>query len=263
MPDLAYRSLVKRSRGFLQTPRYLAARGGVIVESRFDPLGFHPALCDDLGLTLPAALSRASDRRRAEFIAGRALACLAQAALGIVPRPVAFGADRAPVWPAGLSGSISHAGDHCACFVLPADLGTAGIDLEEMAEGCALQAILDLAMTSEEVAIIGACPDLRIAATLCFSAKEAAFKALYPKVCRFIAHRCAVLDAPPRAGRLRLRLTERLHRDLPEGHAIDLRYETRPGSVLTWTVLPGRGERSPDLTENAEICRDERASAPS
>ncbi len=54
------------------------------------------------------AIARAIPARRREFAAGRHAARQAMAALGAPLRPLPGGQNRAPRWPAGLTGAISH-----------------------------------------------------------------------------------------------------------------------------------------------------------
>lgn len=55
------------------------------------------------------AIAGAVPHRLAEFSAGRQAARAALAALGHAPIALPMGPDRAPLWPAGIAGSISHA----------------------------------------------------------------------------------------------------------------------------------------------------------
>ncbi len=96
----------------------------------YDPQG-------DLPLPLPeeaACLSpNAVSKRRREFAAGRAAARAAMADLGLPPCAIPVGPKRAPVWPTGVTGSITHTRS-CAAAVaaLPGeDLRALGIDVEE------------------------------------------------------------------------------------------------------------------------------------
>lgn len=127
------------------------------------------------------SLHNAVPRRLAEFHAGRAAARGAMAELGHPSRPVLVGADRAPVWPDGLTGSISHTAHACVAAVgLRRDWAGIGVDLEDatpldpllVAEVC----------TRAERIWLGAQPSAErgLMAKLIFSAKEAAYKAQYP-----------------------------------------------------------------------------------
>ncbi len=72
-------------------------------------------------LTLDAqeakAISQASVKRQREFAAGRWLARAALRRLGFSDAPLLIGPDRAPVWPTGAVGSISHTDDYCVAVV--------------------------------------------------------------------------------------------------------------------------------------------------
>ena len=58
-----------------------------------------------------AAVVGAVPKRRAEFRAGRSAARRCLSELGLPPVALPMGADRAPVWPDGIAGSIAHAAD--------------------------------------------------------------------------------------------------------------------------------------------------------
>lgn len=78
------------------------------------------------------AVARAVVRRQREFAAGRAAAREAMRRIGLQPCAVPSGPDRAPVWPPGLTGSISHTRQICVAVVAPTrEVGTIGIDVED------------------------------------------------------------------------------------------------------------------------------------
>lgn len=111
------------------------------------------------------AIAAAVPGRQAEFSAGRAAARMAMGANAAVP----MGPDRAPVWPPGIVGSISHAGGWALAVV---GAGPIGADLE-----------LDEDLPDEvcETVLLPAERGLdRRRARLVFSAKECAYKAQYP-----------------------------------------------------------------------------------
>ncbi|EYD72071.1 4'-phosphopantetheinyl transferase family protein [Limimaricola hongkongensis] len=122
-----------------------------------------------------AAMTRARPARRAGFAAGRAAARAAMRRLGHAPMAVPMGADRAPVWPEGLCGSISH-DDALAVAALCRGGPEIGIDIEPALpiEPGLWPEIAD----AEELAATGLAPGL--AARLVFCVKEAAFKAQFP-----------------------------------------------------------------------------------
>src|SRR5215469_16812348 len=66
-----------------------------------------------------AIVARAVEKRRAEFATGRACAHAALDAWGAPDAPLLPGPDRAPLWPDGFVGSISHARGACAAVAAP------------------------------------------------------------------------------------------------------------------------------------------------
>lgn len=89
-----------------------------------DPHSLHPEEWD--------LIARAVPRRQREFAAGRAAAREAMVRIGFRQCPVPSAADRAPIWPAGLVGSISHTRQICIAVVGRAEeVGGIGIDVEE------------------------------------------------------------------------------------------------------------------------------------
>ncbi len=136
------------------------------------------------GAPLPAeaaAVAGAVERRRLEFAAGRAAARRAIAALGRPPCAVPAAADRAPVWPEGLVGSISHTADACLAAVAETcRFAALGLDLEPAA---ALEPALwpEICTDAERLWLVRQAATQRgLLARLIFSAKEAAYKAQYP-----------------------------------------------------------------------------------
>lgn len=136
------------------------------------------------GELLPAerpAVARAVESRRREFLAGRLAARRAMAELGLPAAAIPLGPDRAPVWPEGVVGSISHTGTACLAVVARAGtLRSVGIDLETDEP---LPPELEAAICRpEEIAWLAAQPPAERGrlAKLIFSAKEAAYKCQYP-----------------------------------------------------------------------------------
>ena len=78
-----------------------------------------------------AQISQAVEKRRMEFAAGRVAARQALAKLGVASQPILIGMRRAPEWPAGVTGSISHSTKLCTVAVgRTADVTALGIDTE-------------------------------------------------------------------------------------------------------------------------------------
>lgn len=123
-----------------------------------------------------AHLVSARPRRKTEFAAGRAAARKAMASLNLAACPILADTDRAPIWPMGIQGSISHTSSLCAAVVGPAPLFL-GLDIEDDTD--LASDLFETICSKAELARIAG-PDQPRLAKLIFSAKEAAYKAQYP-----------------------------------------------------------------------------------
>jgi len=112
-------------------------------------------------------------QRLAEFAAGRAAARRAMAALGVPKAAIPMGEDRAPIWPQGVVGSISHCAGACMAVAgRQSDFAGIGLDLEP-AEPLARDLWPTILRPDEAAAD-------EMEALWIFVAKEAAYKAQYP-----------------------------------------------------------------------------------
>ena len=135
-------------------------------------------------------MPRAGEGRRREYVAGRVAAHRAMEKLGLSPRPVLANRSRAPSWPRGLVGSLSHNSAACVAVVARAtQVRSLGIDIED--DSPLEPDLTRTVCTLEERAWLAAQPEARrgLFAKLIFSAKEAVYKAQYP-----VTHR--LLDFP-------------------------------------------------------------------
>ncbi|MEY5039221.1 MAG: hypothetical protein RL472_2327 [Pseudomonadota bacterium] len=141
----------------------------------------HLGALGPLTLALPADLLGAVPKRRSEFLAGRACAALALRQAGQaedVPRQ-----GRAPVWPTGVAGSITHSRDR-AIAAVSTHYGALGLDCEALvAPDRALQLAAAIFSEVESRHRPEALPFASFF-TLVFSAKEALYKALSARLSR-------------------------------------------------------------------------------
>lgn len=144
----------------------------------------------DAALLLPAEarrLGQAVPKRVREFAAGRSCARRALAEFGIVDFPLEAAADRRPIWPRGMVGSITHTAGFCAAVV--ADLTRAsslGIDSEAVCD--VKEEIWPSICLPIEIDWVHSLPpaEQAAAAALIFSAKEAFYKCQYPVTHEFL-----------------------------------------------------------------------------
>lgn len=142
------------------------------------------------------AIARAVPKRCAEFASGRIYARAALRALGVPDQPIPRAADRQPLWPNGVVGTITHSNTVAAAMVSSARtyLGL-GLDLEDAAP---LSSDLYRAIAHpSEQGTFGV--PVRTAAgpvdrgKLIFAIKETVFKATYPATGQFIDFQAATV----------------------------------------------------------------------
>jgi enterobactin synthetase component D len=183
---------------------------------------------------------RSVEKRRREFRMGRAAAHRALDLLGIEERfAILRGAAGEPLWPAGVVGSITHAGDYAIAAAAPGGAASGiGIDLERIPE--ALQHDLSGHIASpEEAAWIKQEPLGVVSRTIVlFSAKEALFKALYPICGRYIGFKEVSLSALPHAMAFKAALKFDADPEFRRGGGLTVGYRTQPGYVLAFVALP-------------------------
>jgi 4'-phosphopantetheinyl transferase EntD len=120
------------------------------------------------------SIGTALPKRALEFAAGRTAARMAMAALNLPAAAIPHGPDRAPIWPQGLHGSLSHSATACLAALTRAP-ALIGIDLEPATplHPDLWQTVL---LPSEHSTLS---PNPTLTAKLIFTAKEAAYKAQY------------------------------------------------------------------------------------
>ena len=154
-----------------------------------DAVVLETARGDDPETVLPAAeaeaVARAVDSRRAEFATARRCARAALARLGRPAEAVPVGERRAPVWPDGVVGSITHcAGFRAAAVAHRADVRGLGLDAEPHAP--LPPGVLDAVSEPAERAGLAAAGDGVHADRLLFCAKESVYKAWFPLTGTFL-----------------------------------------------------------------------------
>ncbi|HBI6864597.1 TPA: enterobactin synthase subunit EntD [Enterobacter cloacae] len=142
----------------------------------FDPTTFTDA--DLLWLPHHARLADAGRKRKAEHLAGRIAAAHA-----LPDHPVpGIGPSGEPLWPQGISGSITHSGTR-AMAVVALHPALIGIDCETILPDNEAREIKDgIIDAQEEIVLARSGYPFALALTLAFSAKESLFKALFPRV---------------------------------------------------------------------------------
>lgn len=182
-------------------------------------------------------ISHCADKRIRDFTRGRACAHRGLSELGIRDFSLLAGEKREPVWPPGVTGSITHtAGFAAAVVARRADVAALGIDCEIIES--VDEELWERICTPAEQARLARLPlvERRRQAALIFAAKEAFYK------CQFSASREWVgfedvsiepLDWPASAGSLRV--VPRVPLPVPDGWVASLvgRFQFRERWVVT------------------------------
>jgi len=133
----------------------------------------HPDEWEDIASAVP--------NRQKEFAAGRELARALSDQLGLPPAPLRRAEDRAPLWPADRTGSLSHCNTLCVAAVGKRNaVQSVGVDVETI--GRVEEKLWPTLFTEKEADYFSSLAQDTVAleTTLFFSAKEAFYKCQYP-----------------------------------------------------------------------------------
>lgn len=132
------------------------------------------------------AVAGAAQTRIEQFTAGRLCSRIALSRLGVaVATPIPRGEDRAPIWPKGFVGSITHTDSWCAAAVARAeDFRSIGIDLEPATP--LRESLWRRICTAKERDWLHDLPEAGLTGKVLFSAKESVYKCQYPLTTKFL-----------------------------------------------------------------------------
>ena len=196
---------------------------------------------DFAGGLLPAEAAGLSDRavegRRREYTAGRVCARRALRRLGIHGHPVPTAGNRAPIWPQGTTGSITHTAGYCAAAVaLEPGVRAVGIDAESRT---ILPADVRRAIClPQELAWCAERPDEDWWPAVYFSAKEVVYKLWSPIVGTWLDFHDAHLTIDVTAGTFEARIgAARLAKTPGAPDRFEGRFHVTPGLVRSAAVV--------------------------
>lgn len=206
---------------------------------RFDVDAFHPDMFSAASMARPDRIARSVHKRQAEYFFGRLAARAAMVMRFHEPCDVPIGEQREPIWPDGMTGSISHVEGLAAATVVPRDVVSGvGIDIEVVVNSEEMkEAIAATAIDDQEFAYLktlqGDHFDMHWLLTLAFSAKEALFKGAFGAVGRYFDFSAARLHAIDiQRGVLELVLRETLSGEFQESRICQIGYRVLPDDVL-------------------------------
>lgn len=192
-----------------------------------------------------ALVERAVERRRREFAIGRQCARRALARLGVIGFPLLVGPDRAPLWPAGLVGSITHthagpAGFCGAAVAARSDVAALGIDAEGVDP--LSPALWDFVLTDAEKRRLDEKPKAGHLAKLAFVAKEATLKAVLPTAGQPLDFRDIQVDVAPAEDGFVAEVVAQVEKLPPWMRCCAGRFARHDRIILAAVVVPNRIE---------------------
>jgi len=183
-------------------------------------------------------VQRCVDKRRREFTAGRNCARRALQQLGLDASAILVGSGRAPQFPAGVSGSITHTVNYCAAAAICSDGSLSlGIDAEsDRSRDDETWPLVVSASERTQIAVLN-CQKAHCWERLFFSAKEAFYKATFPRHLQFIDFRDVVVEVQPQDEVFALRIITPAISALVGRQTFIGRYRFEAGLVLTAIVI--------------------------
>nr|WP_314876258.1 4'-phosphopantetheinyl transferase superfamily protein [uncultured Pseudomonas sp.] len=207
--------------------------GAVLVSCAFDPARLAPDDFQRAGIEPGASLQRAVAKRQAEYLAGRVCARAALQQLDGRDYVPATHADRSPIWPSGIRGSITHGKGWAAAVV--ADVASCrgiGLDQEALLDEARAERLAEEILTPAELQRLDR-SQLALSVTLTFSLKESLFKTLYPLTLQRFYFEHAELLEWSADGMARLRLLTDLSPEWRHGAELNGQFCVNHGQLLS------------------------------
>lgn len=187
----------------------------------------------------PANIQRSVAKRQAEYLAGRLCARAALLASGAGTYVPGTDDERAPIWPPGFCGSITHGDGWAAAIVARSSQWRGlGLDVESRLETQRAQRLAAEILTPSELTRLDP-EQLALQVTLTFSLKESLFKALYPLVRTRFYFEHAELVSWSAGGHARLRLLTDLSEEWHHGKEIVGQFSLFDDRLLSLVAIPG------------------------
>lgn len=190
-------------------------------------------------ISAPVHIQRSVLKRQCEYFHGRLAARYALLASGLNETDVGCNAQRAPIFPAAVVGSISHTHSIAIAAVMPAPQWNGlGVDIEQCIAEKDLADIAPIFLDAEETVLRSAPLSHAMAATLVFSAKESFYKAVSRhcgRVLEFSALRLHAIDS--RNSRLHFIVTEHLCVQWPAYSLLSVDYRLIDARTVCTTFL--------------------------
>ncbi|MCX8964994.1 4'-phosphopantetheinyl transferase superfamily protein [Erwinia psidii] len=202
---------------------------------------FSDHLFSELAIPLPVHLNRAVTKRRAEYLASRVCVRHALSLTGIDGFILHNDANRAPIWPPGIVGSLSHTDSWIGLIVGQSSCAKLlGVDCEWVIPQARAHELQKMIISTDEKNVLqqSGLADA-VALTVAFSLKESLYKALFPRIRQFMDFKDAeIVASNADASRVCLRLVRHFPADFPAGRLFTGHVLIQEDRVLSWIVTP-------------------------
>ncbi|VEL98322.1 4'-phosphopantetheinyl transferase EntD [Alteromonas sp. 76-1] len=225
-----------------------------MVMCHFQLRHFTSTLFHHFDISLPNQILKSVSKRQAEFLAGRVAAqkVMQQEFPHEFIQQIKISKNRAPDWPQGYCGSISHTENMAVSIASRVDqFDSLGVDLEGYLSPEVSAEIAHQIHSAEEILLLNAngVPNNR-ATTLIFSAKESLFKALYKYVNEFFGFESAFVDdIDLEASTIYLVLEENFRKRNQLRASYMCHFSFLDEGVLTIVSIPSKGIRGKTTLE--------------
>ena len=180
----------------------------------------------------------ALERRQREFAIGRMCARRAMSGLGVAPTAIPT-SDRAPVWPAGLVGSITHTDGFVAAAVARgSELAGLGIDAESRTRPLRKGLERYVCTVSERDRLTANGVAAEDVLRVIFGGKESVHKCVAPMSGITLGFHDVELDLDWASGSFEARLTRAHDLRLPDFQLLNGRFTLTAGHVITTAIIP-------------------------
>jgi len=211
-----------------------------LLDAHYDAAHFTESLFTSLNIPAPEHLQRAVKKRRAEYLASRYCLQQALASWGIPAFLLRNSPDRAPIWPQGIRGSLSHTHQRVCALLTRRQDRLLGGDWERiMAPQVASETHHMLISAAEKTRLEQSHVPFTTALPVGMSLKESLYKALYPQVLQFMDFSAAeVIECSADLQHINLRLTQTISGEMVVGRIFEGRAILQPDQVITWIIGP-------------------------
>lgn len=189
-----------------------------------------------------AQIGRAVEKRVREYAAARGLYRTLLPRVGLPESALLNDVDRAPRWPEGVAGTITHTAGYCAVALAPSAEGAGavlGLGLDAEVEGPLKRNLWKSICTPEELAALEAMPehDAALRAKLVFSAKECVYKAQYARTRTFLGFSAMRVEVDDAAATFRAVFAQRAGDVYAPGDVLEGRFVRTDTLVVTSVTI--------------------------